>query len=150
MAQLIVTEEGKVGAPAERVYGFIADMRQHHPNFLPPTFSDFRVEEGGYGEGTVFRTNVTFLGQTRELHMRVTEPQPGRVLTESELHTQMVTTWTIIPQGEHCTVHLETKWDTSGGLQGVLERFFSPGMMRRIYRDELARLDRYARQQTQG
>jgi hypothetical protein len=30
MAQLSVVEEGAVGAPADRVYGLIADMRVHH------------------------------------------------------------------------------------------------------------------------
>jgi ribosome-associated toxin RatA of RatAB toxin-antitoxin module len=147
MAQLTVTEEGKIGAPADRVYTYIADMRKHHHHFLPPNFSDFTVEEGGYGEGTVFRTKVTFAGGSREFHMRVAEPTPGRVITESDLHTPLVSVWTIIPDGNHCRVHLETKWDTTGGFQGFLERLFSPGMMRRLYRDELARLDRYAREQ---
>lgn len=147
MAKLTLTEEGKVGAPADRVYTYIADMRKHHPHFLPPNFSDFTVEEGGYGEGTIFRTRVTFAGRGRELRMRVAEPTPGRVMTESDLSTPMVTVWTIIPDGTSCRVHLETKWETASGFQGLLERLFSPGMMRRLYRDELARLDRYAREQ---
>ena len=36
-----------VDAPADRVYLYLADMRDHHPRFLPPAFSDFQVESGG-------------------------------------------------------------------------------------------------------
>jgi hypothetical protein len=122
MAQLTITEEGKIGAPADRVYTYIADMRKHHHHFLPANFSDFTVEEGGFGEGTVFRTKITFAGRSQILRMRVAEPTPGRVMTESNLLTPMVTIWTIIPDGAHCRVHLETKWDTARGFRGLLER----------------------------
>ena len=37
MAEIIVTAEGTIGAPAEDVYRYISDYRQHHPRFLPPT-----------------------------------------------------------------------------------------------------------------
>jgi ribosome-associated toxin RatA of RatAB toxin-antitoxin module len=148
MAQLSVIEEASVGAPADRVYSFIADMKNHHQHFLPPSFGEIRVEEGGYGAGTVYRVNVTFAGRTRELHMRVDEPEPGRVISEADLESPMVTTWTITPEGAaRCHVRLETHWPSTGGFQGLLERLFAPGMMRKTYRDELARLDRYAREQ---
>ena len=47
MAKLVVSAEGPVDAPAETVYRYIADMREHHRRFLPPAFSDFQVEPGG-------------------------------------------------------------------------------------------------------
>lgn len=148
MVQLRVVEEGMVGAPADRVYGYIADMKHHHQHFLPPSFGAIRVEEGGYGAGTVYRVDITFAGRVRELHMRVDEPTPGRVMTESDLESPMVTTWTITPAGvAGCRVRLETVWPNAGGLQGLIERLFAPGVMRKTYRDELARLDRYAREQ---
>src|SRR5215470_10736311 len=50
VAKIVVSAEGMVDAPAETVYGYIADMREHHPHFLPPAFSDFQVESGGVGE----------------------------------------------------------------------------------------------------
>lgn len=147
MAQLSVVEEGLVGAPAEKVYGLIADMRNHHQRFLPPSFGEIRVEEGGYGAGTIYRVNVTFAGRVRELHMRVDEPTPGRVLTESDLHSPMKTTWTLTPEGTGCRVRIATDWTSAGGFSGLIERLFAPGVMRKVYRDELARLDRYAREQ---
>jgi hypothetical protein len=59
MGRIAVSAEGTVDAPADTVYGHIADMREHHPHFLPPAFSDFRVESGGVGAGTITRFKVT-------------------------------------------------------------------------------------------
>ena len=47
MATIRVCAEHTVEAPASAVYGYIADMREHHPHFLPPAFADFHVESGG-------------------------------------------------------------------------------------------------------
>jgi uncharacterized protein YndB with AHSA1/START domain len=51
----VVSAERTVDAPADAVYRYIADMREHHPRFLPPVFSDFQVESGGVGAGSVTR-----------------------------------------------------------------------------------------------
>ena len=55
MATNLVFAERTVDAPAGAVYGYIADMRGHHPHFLPPAFSDFQIESGGVGAGTITR-----------------------------------------------------------------------------------------------
>jgi tRNA A37 threonylcarbamoyladenosine synthetase subunit TsaC/SUA5/YrdC len=39
MGKINVSAEGTVAAPAETVYGYIADMREHHPKFLPQATS---------------------------------------------------------------------------------------------------------------
>jgi hypothetical protein len=36
-----------VAAPPDVVYRFLSDMRNHHPHFLPPAFSEFQVVAGG-------------------------------------------------------------------------------------------------------
>ena len=95
MGEVRVAKEGGVGAPADVVYALIADMREHHPRFLPPAFSDFRVESGGVGAGTITRFKVTAGGRTRDYRMKVDEPEPGRVLTESDTSSSMVTTTTV-------------------------------------------------------
>jgi len=38
MARIVVSAEGIVDAPADTVYRYLADMREHHPRFLPPAF----------------------------------------------------------------------------------------------------------------
>jgi uncharacterized protein YndB with AHSA1/START domain len=146
MGRIEVTEEGAVGAPAELVYRLIADD-SHHQRFLPDSFSDFEVLEGGVGAGTLHRFKVKAGGRTRELVMRVDEPDPGRVITESDQASSMVTAFTVTPDGDTSRVRITTTWDGAGGIGGVFERLFAPMVMRRTYADELARLDRYAREQ---
>jgi uncharacterized protein YndB with AHSA1/START domain len=146
MARIMASAEGTVDAPAETVYRYIADMREHHPRFLPPAFSDFRVESGGVGAGTITRFKVTAGGRTREFRTKVAEPEPGRVLTESDTNSSSVTTFTVSPQGVASLVRISTSWDGAGGVGGVFERMFAPRVMRAIYADELKRLDAYARE----
>ena len=147
MAKILVSVDGTVHAPADAVYGYIADMREHHPRFLPPAFSGFRVESGGVGDGTVTRFTVRAGGRNRDYHMTVAEPEPGRVLTESDSDSSMVTTWTVSPQGDASVVRIATTWDGAGGIGGFFERMFAPRAARAMYADELKRLDAYAREQ---
>jgi len=147
MAKIVVSAEGPVDAPAETVYRYIADMREHHPHFLPPAFSDFRVESGGVGAGTITHFKLTAGGRTRELRTKVEEPEPGRVLTESDTGSSSVTTFTVSPQGDASLVRISTTWDGAGGIGGLFERMFAPRVLRAIYADELKRLDAYAREQ---
>jgi len=145
MARILISVERAVEAPAETVYGYVADMREH-PRFLPPAFSDFRVESGGVGAGTVTRFKMTAGGRTREYQMKVAEPEPGRVITESDTNSSAVTTFTVSPQGGASLVQISTTWDGAHGIGGFFERMFAPRVMRGIYLDELNRLDAYARE----
>ena len=145
MAKISVSADRTVNAPADTVYRYIADMREHHPHFLPPAFSDFRVESGGVGAGTIVRYKVTAGGRTREFRTKVAEPEPGKILTESDTGSSAVTTFTVSPQGAASLVRISTTWDGAGGIGGLFERMFAPRVMRAIYTDELDRLDTYAR-----
>jgi uncharacterized protein YndB with AHSA1/START domain len=146
MAPIAVSAERTIDAPAGSVYGYIADMREHHPHFLPPAFSDFQVEAGGVGEGTITRFTVTASGRTRQYRMKVAEPEPGRVITESDANSSLVTTTTVTPQGSMSLVQISTAWEGAGGIGGFFERLFAPRVMRGIYADQLERLDAYARE----
>lgn len=150
MGVVRVEAERAVAADAATVYGYLRDMRQHHPHFLPPAFSEYRVESGGVGEGTVTRFNVTAGGRTRGYRMRVSEPEPGRVLAESDTGSSLETRFTVTPAGERCQVRISTTWQGAGGVGGFFERLFAPRAMRRIYVDELQRLDAYARELRDG
>jgi uncharacterized protein YndB with AHSA1/START domain len=147
MAKIVVSAERVIDAPADDVYGYVADMRDHHPHYLPPAFSDFRVESGGVGAGTITRFKVTAGGRSREYRMRVDEPEPGRVLTESDTDSSLVTTTTVTPRDGASVVQISTSWNGAGGIGGFFERTFAPRAMRPIYADELDRLDAYAREQ---
>jgi uncharacterized protein YndB with AHSA1/START domain len=145
MSTVHVSAEKTIAAPAETVYGYLADMSVH-PHFLPDAFSDFQVESGGVGAGTVTRFKVTAGGRTRDYRMELSEPEPGRVLVESDTNSSLVTTFTVTPQGDSSQVQISTTWDGAGGVGGFFERIFAPRTMHGIYMDELERLDAYARQ----
>ena len=147
MATIHVTSERLINAPADKVYSYIADFRQHHANFLPPAFSDFKVEQGGYGAGTIVTFTITAGGRKRNYRSQIAEPTPGRVLTESDTLSSAVTTFTVTPEGSASRVRIETQWQGAGGVGGFFERLFAPRVLVRLYMDELERLERYAREQ---
>ena len=146
MAEIHVSAERAVAAAPETVYRCLADYRQLHPNILPPAFTDFLVESRGVGEGTVVRFQLHAGRRVRSYRMKVDEPEPGRVLTESDTASTLVTTWTVTPAGSGSQVRIDTRWQGAGGIGGLFERTFAPRVLRQIYTDELARLDQY----TQG
>jgi len=145
MDELHAAETARLAVASDVVYRCIADSENHHHRFLPASFSDFRVEEGGYGAGTVHSFTVRAAGNKQRMRMRVDEPDPGRVITETSLDRDMVTTFTVTPDGDGCHVRIETRWQPARGIVGVLERWFAPRLMRRIYREELGLLESYAR-----
>ena len=147
MAVIEVTAERTVNAPAEAVWGYIRDMHTH-PKFLPPAFSDFHIESGGVGTGSVTRFKVTAGGRTREYHMTVDEPEPGRVLRESDQNSSLITKFIVDPAVAGASlVQISTTWQGAGGIGGFFERTFAPRAMKALYEDELQRLDAYAREQ---
>jgi carbon monoxide dehydrogenase subunit G len=146
MATINVSAERSIDAPAATVYGYIADMREHHPRFLPPAFSDFQVESGGVGASTVTSFTLSAGRRTRAYRMQVAEPEPGRVLTESDTGSSLVTTWTVEPEGDRARVRISTSWEGAGGVGGFFERRFAPRVLKELYEDELERLNRYARE----
>jgi hypothetical protein len=77
VTELRVVVERAIGAPAGHVYRLIADFDRHRPRFLPPAFSEFWVEAGGMGAGTVHSFRMTAGGRTRTFRTRVEEPDPG-------------------------------------------------------------------------
>ncbi len=85
-------------------------------------------------------------GRTRAYHQRVDEPDPGRVLRETDVNSSANTAFTVTPEGDGSRVRIVTTWERSKGIAGVFERLFAPRLLNKLYADELARLDRYARQ----
>ena len=149
MTQIRVRAERVINAPAAVVYRCLADYRQHHPKFLPDAFSNFTVEQGGVGAGTVVRYTVTVPGRPRHYRDVISEPEPGRVLAESD-DAGKVTTFTVEPNGDQCLVKIETVFPAAPGLAGLIERWLAPRLLAPIYKDELERLNRYAAEIARG
>ena len=146
MATVHVSAERLIRAAPARVYTYLANYRDDHPKILPPEFSDYHVEEGGVGEGTVISFKVTTGRRTRAMRSRISEPEPGRQLMESDLASSLVTIFLVDPEGNDSRVRITTTWESSGGVGGIMERLFAPMVLRRLYNEELANLDEYARE----
>lgn len=148
MTKITATAEEAIGAPSKTVYHYLADYRQYHPQLLPAAFSDFKVEAGGVGAGTIISFKVRLGGRTRASRARIEEPQPGRILRERYVEDKMITTFTVTPDGKNSRVKIETHYEGASGIAGFFERLLAPRMLNKLYREELARLDRLARDGT--
>lgn len=145
-----VKTSATLSAPAETVYGIIADYRRVHPHILPRKYFEWvEVEQGGHGAGTVICFQMRALGRTRVLRAVVTEPEPGRVLVETDTSGDgPVTTFTVEPAESGSEVTISTILTSTGGLRGGFERFVLKRLLRRIHARELEQLGRVAAERT--
>lgn len=90
-----------VDAPADQVYRIIADYRNTHPLILPKEFFlSLDVEEGGVGAGTIVNFTMRILGRTQSFRTLITEPEPGHLLVETDIKSQVPTSFQILPAGD--------------------------------------------------
>jgi hypothetical protein len=146
MGQTRAQAERLIGMPPAAVYVVLADYTTQHPRIMPaPPFSDLEVESGGVGAGTIFHITVRMLGRRQRLHMRVAEPEPGHVLTETNLDTGVVTEFTVAPRegGSRTLARMSSEWETQGGVRGLVDRLVTPRLMRRMFAKQLHQLDQY-------
>jgi hypothetical protein len=87
------------------------------------------------------------MGVRREYAMTVSEPAPGRLLIEEDDKTGVTTSFTLeeLPAGQGTQVTISTEMLVSPGLQGVIEKWLDPGVLRKIYREQLRNLEDYVR-----
>lgn len=132
-------EESKViQASPQTVYQLLADYQHGHPSILPkPYFTDMRVLEGGFGEGTVADVDMEVFGVKRTLHMTVTEPEKGKVLVETDTEAGIETHFIFEEVESGCLLTLRTTMKFASGVAGFIEKLTSPRITRGIYRKEL-------------
>jgi hypothetical protein len=139
-----VSAEAVIVAPPDRAFAVLADYRVGHPGILPrPPFVDLVVEEGGVGAGTVIRFRMRAFGVTRTMRAAVTEPDPGRVLVETDVEGKVVTTVTVDPAdgGRRARVTISTDIEVGGRLLGWLRRRVADRLLRPVYLREIANLE---------
>lgn len=150
MTRYRVSRSGRIRARPARVYAAIADYRRQHPHIVPAEyFPRLDVVEGGVGAGTRTRVEMRVAGATRVFEQVVTEPEPGRVLVESNTDGSAVTTFTVdeADGGRSAQVTIATDLTARPGLLGLLERLSISILLPRIYRKEIALLaDHVARE----
>jgi hypothetical protein len=132
-----------IHAPAEQVYRIIADYRNLHPRILPKGyFLSIHVEEGGVGAGTIVSFTMRILGRTQSFRSLITEPEPGRLLVETDIRSKTVTSFQVMPLGDLSG----TRVTISTGLEerNWVEAFLAKPILQKIYRQELELLARLA------
>jgi len=135
-----------IDRPPEHVYAVLTDYRVGHPAILPRSFfSDLIVEQGGIGAGTVLRCSIRVFRREFPFRQRVSEPEPGRVLLETDVDTGQLTRWTLEPhaRGQHTLVILYSAFPPLPGIMGLLDRLSKPAIIRSIYTRELQQLHDY-------
>ncbi len=135
-----------IHAPPERVYAIIADYHDGHTRIIPrPPFVSLEVEEGGTGSGTQIRVGIRVLGKVVHYRAIVSEPEPGRVLVETN-DNGYATSFTVEPRadGQHSHVTISTAMPWRAGIGGALERWLMPRLFRPMFIRELELLDQVA------
>ena len=152
MARMHVEASAVIDASPDVVYNTIADYKEGHPRISPKKyFSDLRIDEGGVGAGTVISFSMKVGGSETTYRARIEEPEPGRVLVESGLNSDTTTTFTVTPaEGGKSLVKITTDWTGSSGIKGLIEKMAAPGMLRKVYEEELRKLEEVAASRQAG
>jgi len=143
----LVSASATIPARRERVYSLIANYNDGHPRILPKQFTSLVVEQGGVGAGTIIRFQMSVFGKKQTLRAAVAEPEPGRVLVETNLDANgAVTTFTVNPGGAPADSHvtISTELPVRSGVLGKIERTLATLLLRPMYVKELENLARVA------
>ena len=143
----IISASAIIPARRERVYSLIANYHDGHPRILPKQFKSLTVEQGGVGAGTVIRFQMNVFGKKQTFRAAITEPDPGRVLVETDLDANgAVTTFTVNPghAPADSNVTISTELPVRPGFLGAIEKKLSTLLLRPMYRKELQNLARVA------
>ncbi len=146
MSQIHVEVSDTINARPEEIYNILADYRVGHPAIVPKAyFVELIVEQGGKGAGTVARVRMKVGGKEMSYHLIVSEPEPGRVLMETDMDTDLVTTFTVDPlnNGSATRLTIVTDFSANPGIKGFFEKLATPPVMRSIYKKELRQIADY-------
>ncbi|HEY1518984.1 MAG TPA: SRPBCC family protein [Solirubrobacteraceae bacterium] len=138
MATVTARATRAVDASPEQVLAFLRDYRESRPRILTDNYSQYRVESGGQGQGTVIGYHFAAGGRERDYRLSVEEDGAG--LSERDQLSSFVSRWTVAPGEAGAQVTVEASWQGGGGIGGVFERTFAPMGLRRIYGEMLEKL----------
>ena len=138
MATVTARATKAVDAPPDRVLAFLKDYREARPRILTDNYSQYRVESGGQGQGTVIGYHFAAGRRERDYRLSVEEGAGG--LAERDQLSSYVSRWTVAPSGDGTEVTLEASWDGAGGIGGVFERTFAPRALGGIFGEMLDKL----------
>jgi hypothetical protein len=147
----IQTQESHIiNARAEAIHAVITDYRVGHQAIVPkPYFSELTIEQGGQGAGTIIRFTATVFGKTDTYHQLITEPEPGRVILETDIETGQYSKFILEPlnNGTQTRVTIFVEFPLSSGIQGIADKLLKPMVSRWLFRQELRNLEAYVLKQ---
>jgi hypothetical protein len=138
MATVTARATKALDASPEQVLAFLRDYRESRPTILTDNYSQYRVESGGQGQGTVIGYHFAAGGRERDYRLSVVEDAGG--LSERDQLSSYVSRWTVAPDAAGSQVTLEASWQGAGGIGGVFERAFAPMGLKRIFGEMLEKL----------
>lgn len=149
MKSQIPTATKDMQAPAELIYSILADYRRMHWLILPKQyFLSLEVEEGGFGAGTIVNFAMRLFGQMQSFRSRITEPEPGRLLMETDMKSGIRTSFHVVPIENERQTRVTISTELKG--RNFVEGWIAKRMLQNIYRQELELLAQVAGEQTQG
>ncbi|GAA5045322.1 SRPBCC family protein [Nocardia callitridis] len=141
MGQVSASSSITVTADPQRTLDAIADYETVRPRILSEHYRDYRLVEGGKGEGTVAEWTLQAT-QKRSRNVHATISVSDSVVTERDSNSTLVTTWTVAPDGAGSRVDVETAWQGAGGIGGIFEGIFAPLGLKKIQAEVLGNLQR--------
>ncbi len=136
MKTQIAAASRMIKAPAEQVYKIIADYRNTHLHILPKAyFLSLDVEKGGVGAGTIINFSMRILGRVQDFRSLITEPQPGRLLVETDIRSQNATSFQVMPEEDASLTRVTISTQLRG--RHWIEALLAKPLLEKIYRQEL-------------
>jgi hypothetical protein len=141
MSQIVVHTEAQIPAPADTARAALRDYATVRPRILTDEYRDYRVLEGGDGDGTVAAWTLQATKKRSRDVIADIDVTSGGGVVERDRNSTLVTTWTVEPLSDRTsTVKVETTWKGSGGVGGFFEKTFAPNGLRAIQSRVLQRL----------
>ncbi|HSH02572.1 MAG TPA: SRPBCC family protein [Anaerolineae bacterium] len=139
MSTYQVSASAIIPAPPATVYNFLIDYEKHATILPPQFFKNMTITAGGVGAGTEITVDMEVLGTKHTFHLHVTEPEPGRILKETDLNQGTATTFTFDPHhnGQQTNLTIATDYRRKPGIAGLIESWINPPIARHIYKKEL-------------
>ena len=139
MGQVSASSTILINAEPATVLAAVADYKTVRPRILSPQYSEYRVLQGGQGQGTVAAWKLQAT-KSRSRWVEAAVDVAGRTVIEKDANSSLLTNWTVAPAGPGSSVTVKTTWTGAGGVKGFFERTFAPLGLRRIQDEVLANL----------
>ncbi|MBB3037873.1 SRPBCC family protein [Hoyosella altamirensis] len=139
MAQVSASSSITIAAPVDTVFSALADYETVRPRILSEHYRDYRVLEGGHGEGTIAQWILQATSK-RSRDIKAAVSIDGTTIIERDVNSSLVTTWSVAPSTSGSEVTTTTEWKGAGGIGGFFEKTFAPLGLKKIQAAVLANL----------